>query len=141
MNTEHDWLVWWHDEGSGMRPVNGQDHEGHVRDMTRIAWLNGAFCAADEIERLRKERDEARLQARRILNEIDCRIEHGAESGGHLEAIRNLFTPNDIAAHKGGFGWGGGMETLCALALSPTQNHLDHHQKDINAGTAARDTR
>lgn len=60
MNTEHDWLVWWHDEGSGMRPVNGQDHEEHVRDMTRIAWLNGAFSAADEIERLRAERDEVR---------------------------------------------------------------------------------
>ena len=60
MNTEHDWLVWWHDEGSGMRPVNGQDHESHVRDMTRIAWLNGSFGAADEIERLRAERDEAR---------------------------------------------------------------------------------
>lgn len=60
MNTEHDWLVWWHDEGSGMRPINGQDHESHVRDMTRIAWLNGAFGAADEIERLRAERDEAR---------------------------------------------------------------------------------
>ena len=26
-----------------------------------------------------------------ILNEIDCRIEHGADSNGHLEAIRNLF--------------------------------------------------
>ena len=60
MNTEHDWLVWWHDEGSGMRPVNGQDHESHVRDMTRIAWLNGAFSFADEIERLRAERDKAR---------------------------------------------------------------------------------
>ena len=44
-----------------------------------------------EIEQLRKERDEASLQTRRILNEIDCRIEHGAESNGHLEAIRNLF--------------------------------------------------
>jgi hypothetical protein len=62
MNTEHDWLVWWHDEGSGMRPINGQDHESHVRDMTRIAWLNGAFGAADEIERLRAERDEARRE-------------------------------------------------------------------------------
>jgi hypothetical protein len=63
MNTEHDWLVWWHDEGSGMRPINGQDHESHVRDMTRIAWLNGAFGAADEIERTRAERDEARRMA------------------------------------------------------------------------------
>ena len=47
--------------------------------------------AANEIERLRKERDEARLQTGRILNEIDCRIEHGADSNGHLEGIRSLF--------------------------------------------------
>ena len=50
--------------------------------------------AADEILRLRKERDEARLQTGRILNEIDCRIEHGADSNGHLEAIYNLFKEN-----------------------------------------------
>ena len=48
----------------------------------------------NEIERLRNERDEARLQTGRILNEIDCRIEHGAESNGHLEAIYNLFKEN-----------------------------------------------
>ena len=77
MNTEHDWLVWWHDEGSGMRPVNGQDHEEHVRDMTRIAWLNGAFGAADEIERLRKKLlgeenayDILRLENERIRAEL-----------------------------------------------------------------------
>lgn len=67
MNTEHDWLVWWHDEGSGMRPINGQDHESHVRDMTRIAWLNGAFGAAEEIGRLRAERDEARREVCELL--------------------------------------------------------------------------
>jgi len=94
MNTEHDWLVWWHDEGSGMRPVNGQDHESHVRDMTRIAWLNGAFSFADEIERLRAERDEARRRTNSILTEIDCRIEHGAESNGHLEVLRDMFKEN-----------------------------------------------
>jgi tyrosyl-tRNA synthetase len=47
--------------------------------------------SADEIERLRKERDEARRRTNSILTEIDCRIEHGAESNGHLEAIRSLF--------------------------------------------------
>lgn len=47
--------------------------------------------AAAEIERLRKELDEARLQTGRILNEIDCRIEHGADSNGHFEAICNLY--------------------------------------------------
>lgn len=44
-----------------------------------------------EILELRKQRDEARLQTGRILNEIDCRIEHGADSNGHLEGIRSLF--------------------------------------------------
>ena len=48
--------------------------------------------AADEIERLTKERDEAWLEKGRIMNEIDCRIEHGADSNGHLEAIRKLFS-------------------------------------------------
>ena len=44
-----------------------------------------------ENELLLKERDDARLRLGRIFNEIDCRIEHGADSNGHLEAIRNLF--------------------------------------------------
>ena len=85
MNTEHDWLVWWHDDGSGMRPINGQDHESHVRDMTRIAWLNGAFGAADEIERLRKERDEAR---REVCNMKDF---HGLPRDYALERGWNCF--------------------------------------------------
>jgi hypothetical protein len=53
--------------------------------------------AYEEIERLRKELDEARMRTGRILNEIDCRIEHGAESNGHLEAIHNLFKENNNA--------------------------------------------
>jgi len=50
--------------------------------------------AVEEIERLRAERDEARRRTNSILTEIDCRIEHGAESNGHLEAIRSLFKEN-----------------------------------------------
>lgn len=46
---------------------------------------------AMENRELREERDAAWLRLGRIFNEIDCRIEHGAESNGHLEAIRNLF--------------------------------------------------
>ena len=42
-------------------------------------------------DKLTRERDEAWLEKGRIMNEIDCRIEHGADSNGHLEAIRNLF--------------------------------------------------
>lgn len=39
----------------------------------------------------RRERDEAQMLVGRILNEIDCRIEHGADSNGHLEGLRLLF--------------------------------------------------
>ena len=42
--------------------------------------------------KLIRERDEAWLEKGRIMNEIDCRIEHGADSNGHLEAIRKLFS-------------------------------------------------
>ena len=48
--------------------------------------------AIAEIKQLREERDEAWLEKGRIMNEIDCRIEHGADSNGHLEAIRKLFS-------------------------------------------------
>ena len=52
------------------------------------------LIAADEIERLRSERDEARRRTNSILTEIDCRIEHGAESNGHLEVLRDMFKEN-----------------------------------------------
>ena len=50
--------------------------------------------AIEEIERLRDERDEARRRTNSILTEIDCRIEHGAESNGHLEVLRDMFKEN-----------------------------------------------
>ncbi len=50
--------------------------------------------AIAEIKRLRQEnatltaeRDEARMRMGRILNEIDCRVQHGADSNGHLESV------------------------------------------------------
>jgi hypothetical protein len=51
----------------------------------------GIKLAIYEIEQLRNQRDEAWLKIGRIHNEIDCRIEHGADSNGHLEAIRNMI--------------------------------------------------
>ena len=41
-----------------------------------------------------RERDEARRRTNSILTEIDCRIEHGAESNGHLEVLRDMFKEN-----------------------------------------------
>jgi len=58
-------------------------------------WMDNEWTnAADEIERLRTERDEARRRTNSILTEIDCRIEHGAESNGHLEVLRDIFKEN-----------------------------------------------
>jgi hypothetical protein len=60
--------------------------------------LEGSCYACESVgvmnKELLKERDEAWLLNGRIFNEIDCRIEHGADSNGHLEAIRNLFKEN-----------------------------------------------
>jgi hypothetical protein len=30
---------WWHEEGSGMPPLDGEDAETHVHRVSRIAWL------------------------------------------------------------------------------------------------------
>lgn len=42
--TEAAWQKWWDEEGSGMRPLEGHDHEEHARRMTNIAWHNGAYA-------------------------------------------------------------------------------------------------
>ena len=36
---------WWFNEGSGMRPSNGEDQEEHTRRVSQIAWSNGAYVA------------------------------------------------------------------------------------------------
>jgi multidrug resistance efflux pump len=40
-----------------------------------------------EVAKANAERDEAQLQLQRIRCEISCRVEHGADSNGHLEGI------------------------------------------------------
>ena len=39
--------VWWHNEGSGMPSLPGEDAETHVRRICKIAW-NAAINAADD---------------------------------------------------------------------------------------------
>ena len=66
-----------------------------MSDLRDIATLCKEIdCLTTEVDTLRRERDEARQRTNSILTEIDCRIEHGAESNGHLEAIYNLFKEN-----------------------------------------------
>jgi len=40
---EKRFCQWWHDEGSGMPPLPGMDHEEHARRISQIAWHNGAY--------------------------------------------------------------------------------------------------
>lgn len=38
-----DFETWWKQEGSGMRPANGEDQEQHVKRIAQIAWANGSY--------------------------------------------------------------------------------------------------
>jgi len=57
------------------------------KEMT-IAWQKEATI-------LRAERDKAWLKIGSIRNEIDCRIQHGADSNGHLEAILKMIDKDE----------------------------------------------
>ena len=61
------------------------------RAQLRVSAWNVSADFARELERelnaANSERDEAQLQLQRIRCEISCRVEHGADSNGHLEAI------------------------------------------------------
>jgi hypothetical protein len=37
--------TWWYDEGSGLPPLPGMNHEEHTRRISEIAWANGAYVA------------------------------------------------------------------------------------------------
>lgn len=72
-------------EGTDEYPNYGDDFADMVHIARRLL---------DMVKAVEQERNEAWLLRGRIFNEIDCRIEHGAESNGHLEAIRDLFKEN-----------------------------------------------
>ena len=83
-NTEEAGKAWWDAEGRRMERLPHHDAMDHMASVTRIAWLNGAFEAADEIERLRAERDEARREVCN-MNETGLRMN---ESDKKREAKR-----------------------------------------------------
>ena len=51
-----------------------------IEEAAQAGEGGGAAAATEEIRQLR-------AKINRITTEIDCRIEHGAESGGHLEYV------------------------------------------------------
>ena len=51
------------------------------------AWAGLIVHLIEDLAKAEAERDEAQLRLQRIRCEISCRVEHGADSNGHLEAI------------------------------------------------------
>ena len=78
-----------------------KDEENTDINELRALWCeekSKAMTFHAEVERLRAEvaalkaeRDALQLRWQRLYGEIDCRIEHGASSNGHLEAIRKMM--------------------------------------------------
>lgn len=64
---------------------------GTIRKEHILAMLDEIDRLRAEVAVLKAERDEALLRWQRLYGEIDCRVEHGADSNGHLEAIRKMM--------------------------------------------------
>ena len=81
---------------SDMKKLRDQAIEDYRRLSTRLAeyqreWTRQEERFIYERDQAVRERNDARTRVGRILNEIDCRVQHGADSNGHLEAILSLF--------------------------------------------------
>ena len=57
-----DFQKWWSEEGSSVRPREGDDFEEFARSIAEIAWSNGAQKAELERDQLRSENDELKKQ-------------------------------------------------------------------------------
>ena len=78
--------------------------------VTRLRESDGGYFmrsmfteAANEIERLRIRLEEERACRKdadhrlfRMKSEIECRIEHGADSNMHLEGLRQLWMDGNL---------------------------------------------
>lgn len=53
---------WWHEEGSGMPPIEGEEICDHAQRVARIAWANGAYKVVADIIKKEKEPDASYFQ-------------------------------------------------------------------------------
>lgn len=58
-DIQQQFETWWHEEGSGCDNHCGNDWEEHTRKMCEAAWMNGAYCAQQNlIDEEKKEREK-----------------------------------------------------------------------------------
>jgi len=84
--------------------MNNPDIVVRLRESDGGYFMRQMFTeAANEIERLRIRleeerawREDADLRLFRLKSEIECRIEHGANSNMHLEGLRNLWMEGNL---------------------------------------------
>ena len=46
--SKEDFEYWWHEEGSGMRPLPEEDTEAFAKRICEIAWSNGEYIAGEK---------------------------------------------------------------------------------------------
>lgn len=81
----------YHESGHHPRCATGQDIgcDCYARSTIGARLDVAGLAACAEAAAARAERAEQTLRELRL--EIDCRIEHGADSGGHLEYVRSFI--------------------------------------------------
>jgi len=86
--------TWWDREGSGMPPVENEDHAEHVHRLTEIAWHNGAYVASATVELCGRIREAILL----ALRQEDSPRDVLAWLSGKLECVDPVLT-TAIKAH------------------------------------------
>lgn len=100
MNTEEAWRTWWEAEGKHMERLPHHNAIDHMASVTRIAWLNGAFDAADQIDRLLNERN-AFKEKRDELISISNKLKRERDEARRKLCVELL----EVEGHP--IGWGG----------------------------------
>lgn len=100
---------WWWNEGSAMRPLNGEDAEAHTYRITKIAWSNGAYCAPAQLGRLGgkatspAKTDACRANAKRPRpNARKPKIDedYHERRDAYAERAKGLSKPQPAARHQ-----------------------------------------
>ena len=76
--------------------VGDNDHRDRVPSTEILLQMIAAL--REDVVCLAHELDTAQARTSRILSEINCRIEHGADSNGHLEGVYGLFRDDKTEA-------------------------------------------